>query len=255
VSACEAWRDDVAAYVLGMLDPDEAAAVRAHLAACPGCAAEHAAVRGLPDLLTLAAGADAAVVQPPSPILEERLLDAVAAERGAGPVEPQPPPPRRSSRPAWRSWRVRAGLAGAAVAAGLVVALSVGGSGRDDPAAPEPSPPVDSAGYAVPLQPTAAAPRASAEVVLQSVDGGTALRLRVRDLPADPGAVYEVRCEAPGWSASAGTFRVDARGRAAVVLTTAARRGEYDAIRIVRRGPGAAGGADRTAVLSANLSA
>ena len=43
-----------------------------------------------------------------------------------------------------------------------------------------------------------------------------------------------MRCERPGWSASAGTFRADAQGKAYVVLTTAARIGEYERIRIVR---------------------
>ena len=44
-----------------------------------------------------------------------------------------------------------------------------------------------------------------------------------------------MRCERPGWSAGAGTFRADSRGRAYVVLTTAARLGEYERIRVVRR--------------------
>ena len=39
----------------------------------------------------------------------------------------------------------------------------------------------------------------------------------------------------PQGTESAGTFRADAKGRAYVDLTTAARRGEYDAIRVVRR--------------------
>jgi hypothetical protein len=46
--------------------------------------------------------------------------------------------------------------------------------------------------------------------------------------------VYEVQCTSKTWSATAGTFRVDADGDAYVVLTTAARRGEYDTIRIMR---------------------
>ena len=36
----------------------------------------------------------------------------------------------------------------------------------------------------------------------------------VKGLPPGGDTVYEVRCERPGWSASAGTFRADARGRA-----------------------------------------
>jgi len=57
----------------------------------------------------------------------------------------------------------------------------------------------------------------------------------VKGLPRDSAAVYEVQCDAPGWSASAGTFRVGADGQAKVVMTSAARRGEYKMIRIVRR--------------------
>ena len=53
--------------------------------------------------------------------------------------------------------------------------------------------------------------------------------------PGGPADVYEVFCDAPGWSASAGTFRVDAKGNAYVILTTAVKRGQYDKIRVVRR--------------------
>jgi hypothetical protein len=76
---------------------------------------------------------------------------------------------------------------------------------------------------------------AQGRAVLASGDAGIKMQLWVRGLPRDPGIVYEVHCDAPGWSASAGTFRADSHGRAYVVLNTAARRGEYDAIRVVRR--------------------
>ena len=68
----------------------------------------------------------------------------------------------------------------------------------------------------------------------------------VKGLPPGGETVYEVRCERPGWSAGAGTFRADSRGRAYVVLTTAARLGEYERIRVVRRN-------DSTDVLSGQL--
>ena len=68
----------------------------------------------------------------------------------------------------------------------------------------------------------------------------------VKGLPPGGDTVYEVHCERPGWSASAGTFRTDARGRAVVVLTTAARLGEYESIRVVRR-------SDTTDVLTGNI--
>ena len=61
------------------------------------------------------------------------------------------------------------------------------------------------------------------------------MRLWVKNLPGGPDDVYEVFCDAPGWSASAGTFRVDAQGNAYVILTTAVKRGQYDKIRVVRR--------------------
>ena len=91
-----------------------------------------------------------------------------------------------------------------------------------------------SPGFEVALQPVAGQ-TASGRAVLASADAGIKMQLWVRGLPRDPGIVYEVPCDAPGWSASAGTFRADSHGRAYVVLNTAARRGEYDAIRVVRR--------------------
>ena len=76
---------------------------------------------------------------------------------------------------------------------------------------------------------------ASARAELSPERGGTEVHLWVKGLEPGSESVYEVRCERGGWSASAGTFRADARGRAYVVLTTAARVGEYERIRVVRR--------------------
>ena len=211
MTGCDHVRPDIGAYVLGGLEPAEAAAVREHLASCSACAAEHASLAGLPGLLALAA--PIAEAGPPAPALEERVLDAVAGER------PRRAPRRlRLSRPRLLAG---AGVALAAIAAALVIAL--GGGEEAGPA-----------GYEIALKPVAGA-AASGRAQLASADGGTTVHLWVEDLPADPGIVYEVLCDAPGWSASAGTFRADAHGRAYVVLTTAARRGEYDAIRVVRR--------------------
>ena len=74
----------------------------------------------------------------------------------------------------------------------------------------------------------------SARAAFEPNDGGTEVHLWVDGLPPGGKAVYEVKCERPGWSAGAGTFRADAQGKAYVVLTTAARIGEYERIRIVR---------------------
>jgi anti-sigma factor RsiW len=212
---CHTLRPLIGSYVLGGLEPDEADAVRAHLAECPGCAAEHARLAPLPGLLTLAAGAEAAVADPPPPALEERLLDAVARET---------PERRRRPRRRWmprRPW-LAAGLVTAVAAAAVAGVLVIGADG----------PP----GYDVTLQASAAVPRAKAWAELSQVRSGTSLHLWVAGLPRDDKTVYEVHCDAPGWTASAGTFRVGPDGAAYVELTTAARRGQYDAIRIVRRG-------------------
>jgi anti-sigma factor RsiW len=211
---CRSLRPLLGAYVLGSLEPTEAADVRAHLAACPACAAEHTRLAPLPGLLTLAAGAEAAAAEPPSPALEERLLDAVARET-----------PRRRRR--WltrpRAWLALGGATAVAAAAALGIVIV-----NNDEGSP---------GYGVTLQAGSGAPRtATGGAKLQQVSSGTALHVWVKGLPHDSKAVYEVRCDAPGWTASAGTFRVNPDGTAKVVLTTAARRGEYDAIRIVRRG-------------------
>ena len=227
MSDCHELRLLLGAYVLGALDANEAGTVREHVAECPGCAAEYARLAPLPGLLTLAAGAEAAVDEPPPAALEERLLDAVALET---------PTRHRRRRPRWRRPR-RTWLAAGAVTAALAAGVAgVVLTQSDDP----PS------GYGVTLQASAAAPQASAWARLRQVTDGTSMHLWVKGLPHDAGAVYEVHCDAPGWSASAGTFRVGPDGAANVVLTTAARRGQYDAIRIVRRG-------DQRVVFTASL--
>ena len=78
------------------------------------------------------------------------------------------------------------------------------------------------------------------------------MRLWVNNLPT--GDVYEVFCDAPGWSASAGTFRVDAKGNAYVILTTAVKKGQYDRIRLVRREHTASGEVVPSDILAAKLS-
>ncbi len=93
---------------------------------------------------------------------------------------------------------------------------------------------------------------ARASAGLRTTEAGTVVRLWVYNLPA--GDVYEVFCDAPGWSAAAGTFRVDAKGFAYVVLTTAVKKGQYDRIRLVRREHLASGKVVPSDILTAKLS-
>jgi hypothetical protein len=98
------------------------------------------------------------------------------------------------------------------------------------------------------------APGAAAHADLSSSNAGTTVHLWVKGLPHDKNAVYEVLCDAEMWTASAGTFRTDANGKAFVVVTTALRKGEYDAIRIVRRMHQPDGRMVRRDILAAKLS-
>jgi anti-sigma factor RsiW len=222
-------RDDLGGYVLGALEPAERDAVAAHLAGCAECSAEYARIAGLPAMLRPAEGLE---IPAAPPAVEERLLDQLAHERGAkagGGLRARLAR-RRATRGRARfpfgMTRGRAALAAALAGATLgaaVTALAIGVG--DDTATP-------AAQYALRLTGTTGA---SARAELEPGRGGTEVHLWVKGLPPGAEAVYEVRCERAGWSASAGTFRADARGRAYVVLTTAARIGEYERIRVVRR--------------------
>ena len=233
--SCERLRPAIGAYVLGGLDPDEAAAVRRHLETCPDCAAEHDALAPLPGLLSLAGGAEKATAEPLSPAFEERLLDAYARDRST-------PPRRRRFR--WRRPRPRwvaIGAVGAAAVAGAIAFAVVGD--EEEP----------TRRYEVSFRNVSGPQTARAAANLESDDEGTEIHLWVRGLPAQE-AVYEVLCDAEEWTATAGTFRTDARGRGYVILTTALRKGEYNAIRIVRRGHRADGTLYKRNVLTARLS-
>jgi putative zinc finger protein len=233
MSSCEHLRSAIGAYALEALDPDEAAEVRRHLEVCPQCAAEHDDLASLPGLLSLAAGAEEAVNKPLPEAFEERLLDAFARDHAAS--------PRRRLR--WslpRRRRLAAAALGVAAVAAAVVGLQVGS--EEEPART----------YDVSFQNVSGPAEASAHANLESNDEGTEVHLSVRGLPREE-AVYEVLCDAEEWTATAGTFRTDAEGRAYVVLTTALRRSEYNAIRIVRRGHRKDGTLYKRDVLTATL--
>jgi hypothetical protein len=215
--SCAHVHEELGAYVFDALEPEEREAVVAHLAACPRCAAEYERLAALPPMLARAEGLE---IPLPPPGVEERLLDRVASEhRGT-----------RTRRP--RRWAAAGRARGRALAAGAVAGAALGAAvtafalGGDD------SGNGPAAQYSRVLS---GAGGASARADFRHGPEGTEVRMWVKGLPPEEDAVYEVRCEREGWSASAGTFRVDERGRAFVVLTTAARGGDYEWIRVVRR--------------------
>jgi hypothetical protein len=219
--SCAHVREQLGAYVVGGLEPDEHRLVAGHLGSCAACSAEHAALSGLPALLDHAAGLE---LEPPRPALEERVLDAVARERGRR----RRPLVARRLLPARARVAAAAALAGGALGA-AVMALAVGGDEEGAaPAARTAAP----ARYAVALDGTGSA---SGRAALVPEKSGTSLYLALRGLPRDRDALYEVRCEGDSWSASAGTFRADRKGHVYATFFTAARVGEYERIRVVRR--------------------
>ncbi len=171
----------------------------------------------------MAGSADANPESPPA-ALEDAVLDRFARERRTTVT------PARPSRrgPRWPGGRLRLGLAaGAAVAAAAVVLLLSGAlsSSEDEEAFGH----VDLRGGG-----------ATAEADLRAVRAGTRVDLSVAGLPAGSEPMYQLWCiPDKGRWISGGTFRVDARGRARVRLTSAAKPGDYERIVITRGDRGA----------------
>lgn len=122
-------REALAIHALDALDPDEAAALEAHLAACSTCTAELASLRRPADEMAAAAP----LCVPPAR-LRARVVATAAALEGAAPPQPVAlarVPERRGARhwlrlrPSVQRWQPAAWLA----AAVLLLALSGAGAG------------------------------------------------------------------------------------------------------------------------------
>jgi hypothetical protein len=228
--------EDIGAYVLGALDQDDTRRVAAHLRTCPDCAVAHAELARLPALLDLSVATGATDEEPLPPAIEERLLDRFAHEH----TEP-------ARKPRWRprlAVALPSALLGAAVAcAALILILGF-----------ERAPARPASQYRLVMKPIGPAHNASARAGLRTTQEGTVVRLWVKNLPGGPQDVYEVFCDAKGWSASAGTFRVDAKGNGYVILTSAVKRGQYESLRIVRRAHFPSGQVEDYDILEARLS-
>ena len=213
MTACARYRDSLGGYVLHALEPDEADATSRHLQTCPSCRSEYAELEGVPALLERLS--DDAPPELPPQALEEAVLDRFARER------------RGLSRPR-RPRRRRLVAAIAAAGAAAVGGLALAGVLDSGPGEQE-------FGH-VRLTGTAGASGATADADLRAVRAGTGVSLRARGLPAARGQVYEVWCVRDnGRWISGGTFRADARGRARVTLTSAARPGDYKVMLVTRR--------------------
>ena len=216
--ACEECRALLGGYVLAALEAEEMDAVRAHVATCAECAREHASLAPLPALLDAAGSTERTTEKPPA-ALEDAVLDRFARER------PRP----HGGRSRLRGWLARplpAAVTAAAAAALVTLAVSALLDGPDGS---------DARAYGARLNGLAGAPGAHAYAKLTTQSAGTQVDLYVRGVRPAPGTSYELWCIGnDGSRVSAGTFRVDASGRAHVRMTTAARLGEYERLAVER---------------------
>jgi anti-sigma-K factor RskA len=173
----ERWQEDAAAYALGALDESEARAFEEHLAQCPRCRDELAALREAVGALP---GAAPDVAPPPE--LKQRVMATVRAEaplraRSHDAAEPAGPPakPERSRPWPWRRTprvAIAAAAALAIVVAVVAVTLSVGSGATTRT-------------YAGVVH----APGATASLIRSGQTG----QLTYRGLPAPPtGRIYQV---------------------------------------------------------------
>jgi anti-sigma factor RsiW len=210
--------DTVAVYLLGALPDDDRAQFEAHLATCPRCREDVAALGRVVDALPAAAPPTAAPAE-----LRARVLATVRAEadvlHAAGATADASPPARRGFLHRIMPPR-RLALAGAC---GLVLAALVG-YGLRSAVEPGQVTTTRTVEAAAPTRTVVAqivpstAPKGTARIVLR---GGVAT-LEVAGLPAPPpGKVYEVWLVPRGRTTPAPTnalFSVDRRGSGRVAL-------------------------------------
>ncbi len=189
---------DVAGYVLGVLEPDEAAAFAAHIEGCRACRDEVADLAGAGELLARAAPA----VDVPAG-LEARTFAAIAA------ADYGPTPARR------RRWDGARRLVAAAAAVVLVgVGITVVRQATEPEAA---------VAQVIELEAPGGGPASAVAHVRRTPTGGV-IEMEVEGLaPPPPGSVFECWLVAASGDSidrpnrvSVGTFTVDQDGRATV---------------------------------------
>jgi anti-sigma-K factor RskA len=207
---------EVAAYLLGKLEPEEAERFEAHLDGCADCRRHLEELGGLPALL-----AQAAPATPVPEGLRAQTLTAVRERAAEAGVAEAPVPLRR----AW--WRRRWVLV--AVAAALVVALAVpgallvfGGGGGD----------------VTRLTLVAAeGGQGRGQVTITRTPAGRSFDVRIQDLaPPAAGSLYELWAVNPQDTlerpqrVSLGTFTVGPGGSAHLTAFTAAPAGQFPVV-------------------------
>jgi anti-sigma-K factor RskA len=153
------WRDDLAAYALGALEPGEAADLERHIAGCEECKVEldwlRPAAQVLPESVER--------LEPPVE-LRARLFEQVHSEA------PRPEPSAAPRRARWLALRPVAGLAAAVLVVAAIGAYAISGGGSDGG-----NETTVAAGHA---------PGVTAKIVSEG-DSGTLRLANVDELPAD----------------------------------------------------------------------
>ena len=118
------WREELAAYLLGALEPGEAAELERHLAGCEQCREELAWLRPAVQLLP-----EAVERVEPAPELRARLMEQVRSEadRPSVPAPDREPSPRRR----FLTLRPAVGLAALALIVAAVAGYAIRGGGSD----------------------------------------------------------------------------------------------------------------------------
>lgn len=211
--------DDVrplaAEYALGMLAPDERAAVDQHLAACADCRAHVAAERQVLDAL----GRSVPQVEPPASLRDRVLTAAQASRRHEAAPRPVATTPRAVSttRP-MRAWLIAASVL-LMTAAGVWQILSTRERTREAEQAEQTrAMAVVAAADLVRFDLTGAATTARARALWSHRHGMVFSAEGLAPLPS--GRTYQLWVISRGAPISAGVFEIAADGRARVVMPT-----------------------------------
>jgi hypothetical protein len=223
---------EVAAYLLGKLETEEAAAFEAHLAGCPDCRRQLEEFRSLPELL---ATATPAIPLPDA--LRDRTLAAVrqaAARAQPAPAAPAAGAPAPAApAPARRPWWRRRWLVVAVAAAALVAALAVPGALLLG----------DGTGGEVTRLTLVAAEGGAGrgQVTVTRTATGRSFDVRIQGLrPPPPGSLYELWAVHPDDTlerpqrVSLGTFTTGADGSAHLTAFTAAPADRFPVVGVTR---------------------
>ena len=246
-TSCATIEPLLAAYALGERDEGARAAIEAHLAACPACRRTMAAYRQVAGALPLGV-AEAA----PAPGLRARVVEAGGAAAG-GPPRVAPPVGRGA-----RQWQ-RAAWAAVALALAALLAWNLGLQrelARERAARDEQSAAVAAllaSGRLERLPLTADSPGPTGELVLDPAGRAAALSVAAMP-PLPPGMVYQLWLVRGDQRVSGGTFTVDERGAATLLVAAPEPLTAYQAVGVTVEPAGGSPGPTSPRVIGGALS-